>query len=96
MLTRTQSLAKKNALPFPRPPFLQKNKQLNLRKSKYPLEESTQPLEEVAGNDDQFGSKTRSGTVAERHNPQRGECVLLSAYSPVLHYHCFSQFDRSY
>ena len=81
-----------SSLQFP----VRKNKQLKLRKSKYPLEESTQPLEKVAGNDDQFGRKTRSGTVAERHNPRTGDYVLLSAYSPVLHYHCSSQFDRSY
>lgn len=42
-----------------------KNKQLKLRKSKYPLEESTQPPEKVTGNDNPFGSKWRSGTVAE-------------------------------
>lgn len=81
---------------FPLTVFSEENTHLKLRKSKYPLEESTQTLEKVTDNDNLFGRKWRSGTVAKRNNPQRGKYAHIRK-CPILHYRrFFSQFDHSY
>lgn len=67
---------KKNVQPF-FPLTGKHNQHLKLRKSKYPLEESTQTLEKVTDNDNLLGRKRRSGTAAGRNNPQRGKYALL-------------------
>lgn len=66
-----------------------------LTKSKYPPQESTQSLEKVAGDDSSFGRKWRGGTVAELQPTEREICTP-SSIQPVLHYHCFAQFDHCY